>query len=288
MRGGKSKTSSGSGKTGSRGAAGKPTKAVGQRGGRTNQSSSQRKKPVQPMPKFAEDVRLNKYLANAGICSRREADVLIGTGVVTVNGEIITELGFKVKPTDVVRYDGATINPQTKRYVLLNKPKDFVTRADDPLGRRNAYTLVAKSCKEFLFPVDKMGREDMGLILYSNDGDMIKKLSHPRLNISRIYHLVLNKPINPEHLEQLSSGVRFGEDVYKLTAANQVQGKSLREIGVEIRIGRFRMIERMLEKLGYSIDSADRVQFGPLTKKDLPRGFFRHLTEQEVAFLKMM
>jgi 23S rRNA pseudouridine2605 synthase len=290
MRGGKGKQTSGTSKTSNRGgktSATSSSRPSGQRGGKGNQFSGQKRKPSQPMPKFSENIRLNKYLSNSGVCSRREADVLIESGVVSVNGQVVTELGFKVKPGDVVRYDGATISPDTRRYVLLNKPKDFSTQMDDPLAKRNAFTLVQKACKEMIIPIDNMNRQNTGLMLYTNDVDLMKKLVHPRRSLVQIYHISLNHAMSPEKLEEMVSGVRFGEDILKVADAQFVEGKPPREIGVEIRSGKFRTIERILEKLGYEIVSTDRVQYGPLTKKDLPRGFFRHLTEQEIAFLKM-
>lgn len=268
---------------------GKPKRASAtSRTGRAIDPSTNKRKPSgPPMPKFSEDVRLNKYLSNAGICSRREADVLIETGVVTVNGEIITELGYKVKPGDVVKYDGERINTEKKRYVLLNKPKDFVTRLDDPLARKNVMGLVIKACKERIFPLDKMEREATGLLLFTNDSDLTKKLTHPKQNLTRIYHITTDKPFQPEHLEKLVSGVHMDDEMMRVSQASYVDGKTSREIGIEVRTVRTKIIERMIERLGYSIVKIDRVQYGSLTKKDLPRGHYRHLTEQEVAFLKM-
>jgi 23S rRNA pseudouridine2605 synthase len=275
----------------------KPTNRGGGKPKRTNTttrtgraiepSTSKRKPSGPPMPKFSEEVRLNKYLSNAGICSRREADVLIETGVVTVNGEIISELGYKVKPGDVVKYDGERINTEKKRYVLLNKPKDFVTRMDDPLARKNVMGLVIKACKERIFPLDKMDREATGLLLFTNDSDLTKKLTHPKLPLTRIYHITTDKPFQAEHLEKMVSGVHMDDEMMRVTQASYVDGKTSREIGIEVRNIRTKIIERMVERLGYSIIKIDRVQYGSLTKKDLPRGHYRHLTEQEVAFLKM-
>lgn len=289
MRGGKGKPQSGQTKSSNRGgtSSSSSSRPSSQRGGKGNQHSTQKHRAPQAMPKFSEDIRLNKYLSNSGVCSRREADVLIETGVVSVNGTIITELGYKVKPGDVVRYDGETISPDTKRYVLLNKPKDYSTRMDDTMGRKNAFLLVEKACKEMIIPIDKMDRNHTGLILYTNDVDLMKKLVHPGLNLTQIFQISLNKPMSQEHLEAMVAGVRFGEDILRVSDAQHVHGKPPKEIGVEIKKGRFRVVERMLEKLGYEIITTDRVQYGALTKKDLPRGFFRHLTEQEIAYLRM-
>lgn len=242
-----------------------------------------------PLPSFNEDeIRLNKYLSNAGVCSRREADVLIQTGVVSVNGEIVTELGYKIKKGDAVQYDGETINAEIKRYVLLNKPKDFITTMDDPWGRKTVMGLVRKACKERIYPVGRLDRDTTGLLLFTNDGDLAKKLTHPRYEAKKIYQVETNKPVTTEHLEQLRRGIDLDDGRIQCDHAEYVKdGKSAREVGVEIHSGKNRIVRRMFEKLGYEVVKLDRVQFAGLTKKDLPRGFFRHLTEKEVAFLKM-
>lgn len=242
-----------------------------------------------PLPSFNEDaIRLNKYLSNAGVCSRREADVLIQTGVVTVNGTVITELGYKIAPGDAVRYDGETINAETKRYVLLNKPKNFITTMDDPLGRKTVMSLVYKACKERVYPVGRLDRDTTGLLLFTNDGDLAKKLTHPRYEATKIYHVEVNKPVTSEHLEQLRQGIQLEDGQIKCDKAEYVKdGASSREVGVEIHSGKNRIVRRMFEKLGYEVVKLDRVQFASLTKKDLPRGYYRHLTEKEVAYLRM-
>jgi 23S rRNA pseudouridine2605 synthase len=241
-----------------------------------------------PLPSFREDnIRLNKYLSNAGVCSRREADVLIQTGVVSVNGKIVTELGYKIQPGDVVQYDGETINAETKRYVLLNKPKGFITTMDDPRGRKTVMTLVSKACRERIYPVGRLDRETTGLLLFTNDGDMAKKLTHPRYQARKMYHVELHKPVSREDLEKLLNGVDLEDGKTRVDKAEYVEDKSAREVGVELHSGKNRIVRRLFEALGYNVLKLDRVQFASLTKKDLPRGMFRHLTEQEVAFLKM-
>jgi 23S rRNA pseudouridine2605 synthase len=242
-----------------------------------------------PLPSFnEEEIRLNKYLSNAGVCSRREADVLIQTGVVSINGVVVTELGYKVRKGDVVQYDGETINAETKRYVLLNKPKDFITTMDDPWGRKTVMGLVYKACKERIYPVGRLDRDTTGLLLFTNDGDLAKKLTHPRYEAKKIYHVECNRPVTTEHLEELMSGVELDDGIIKCDKAEYVKDShSSREVGVEIHSGKNRVVRRMFEKLGYEVVKLDRVQFAGLTKKDLPRGFYRHLTEKEVAFLKM-
>ncbi len=241
-----------------------------------------------PLPSFNEDeIRLNKYLSNAGVCSRREADVLIQTGVVTVNGEIITELGHKIKLGDVVQYDGETINAETKRYVLLNKPKGFITTMDDPMGRKTVMSLVKKACRERIYPVGRLDKETTGLLLFTNDGDMAKKLTHPRHRASKIYHVELNKPVRVEDLNKLMSGVDLEDGKTVCDLAEFVKDGSNREVGVELHSGKNRIVRRLFDALGYEVVKLDRVQFAGLTKKDLPRGMYRHLSEKEVAFLKM-
>jgi 23S rRNA pseudouridine2605 synthase len=241
-----------------------------------------------PLPSFREDnIRLNKYLSNAGVCSRREADVLIQTGVVSVNGKIVTELGYKIQPGDVVQYDGETINAEKKRYVLLNKPKGFITTMDDPRGRKTVMTLVSKACRERVYPVGRLDRETTGLLLFTNDGDMAKKLTHPRYQARKLYHVELHKPVTREDLEKLLKGIDLEDGKTRVDKAEYVENGSSREIGVELHSGKNRIVRRLFEALGYNVIKLDRVQFAGLTKKDLPRGMFRHLTDQEVAFLKM-
>jgi 23S rRNA pseudouridine2605 synthase len=241
-----------------------------------------------PLPTFNEDaIRLNKYLSNAGICSRREADVLIQTGVVSINGEIITELGYKIKPDDVVRYDGETINAETKRYVLLNKPKGFITTMDDPLGRKTVMGLVRKACRERVYPVGRLDRDTTGLLLFTNDGDMAKKLTHPKHKALKIYHVELSKAVSREHLQQLLKGIDLEDGRTNFDAAEYVKDGNSREVGVELHSGKNRIVRRMFEALNYEVVKLDRVQFAGLNKKDLPRGMYRHLSEKEVSFLKM-
>ncbi len=241
-----------------------------------------------PLPSFREDnIRLNKYLSNAGVCSRREADVLIETGVVSVNGKIVTELGYKINQGDIVQYDGETINAETKRYVLLNKPKGFITTMDDPRGRKTVMSLVSKACRERIYPVGRLDRETTGLLLFTNDGDMAKKLTHPRYQAVKMYHVELNKSVAKEDLEKLLNGVDLEDGKTKVDKVEYVENGTSKEVGVEIHSGKNRIVRRLFEALGYQVIKLDRVQFGGLTKKDLPRGYYRHLTEQEIAYLKM-
>ncbi len=248
----------------------------------------QRVKKGDPMPKFDDDaIRLNKYLSNAGVCSRRDADVMISTGVVSVNDEIITEMGYKVKSTDVVKYDGETINAEIKRYVLLNKPKGFITTMDDPLGRKTVMSLVKKACRERIYPVGRLDKETTGLMLFTNDGDLAKKLTHPQYKATKIYHVELNKRLTTEDLERTLAGMLLEDGRTSFDKAEYVKEGNGKEIGVELHSGKNRIVRRMFENMGYEVLRLDRVQFSGITKKDLPRGMYRHLSEKEVSFLKM-
>lgn len=246
-----------------------------------------RLKKGDPLPKFSEEVRLNKYLANAGISSRREADTLISTGVVTVNDVIVTEMGYKVKPGDVVRYDGATIRSEHKRYVLLNKPKGFITTMDDPMGRKTVMSLVKSACKERVYPVGRLDKETTGLLLFTNDGDLAKKLTHPKYKASKMYHVSLNKKVSGDDLLAMTQGVLLDDGTSRFDKAEYVKDGDAYEVGVELHSGKNRIVRRTFEALGYEVLKLDRVVFAGLTKKDLPRGMYRHLSEKEVAFLKM-
>jgi len=241
-----------------------------------------------PLPSFSDEIRLNKYIANAGICSRREADVLIQSGIVEVNGKIITEMGFKVKPGDQVKYDGGTLKTEKKRYVLLNKPKDFITTMDDPMGRRTVLQLIDNASKERIYPVGRLDRNTTGVLLFTNDGDLTKKLTHPRYEVKKIYHVEVDRPLSVEHLKALHAGVELDDgDFVKVDKAEIIKDTRNREIGVEIHSGKNRVIRRMFEAIGYKVARLDRVKFAGLTKKDLPRGTWRHLTTKEVDFLRM-
>lgn len=232
-------------------------------------------------------VRLNRYVANSGVCSRREADVLIATGVVTVNGKIIVEMGYKVNPTDVVSYGGVPIKNEIKKYLLLNKPKDYITTMDDPEERKTVMELIRNACKERLYPVGRLDRNTTGILLFTNDGDMTSKLTHPKFLVRKIYHVILDKRITSEDFKHIAEGVELSDGLVKPDALEYVgEGKS--ELGVEIHSGRNRIVRRMFEHLGYEVMKLDRVAFAGLTKKDLPRGKFRFLTEKEIDFLKML
>jgi 23S rRNA pseudouridine2605 synthase len=238
---------------------------------------------------FAEQglIRLNRYIANAGICSRREADDLIATGCITVNGKVITELGYKVKATDEVNYSGQRLKTEKHRYVLLNKPKDYITTADDDRGRRTVMELVSGACKERIYPVGRLDRNTTGLLLFTNDGEMTKKLTHPKHRVQKLYHVELDKNLKHDDLLKIQAGVELEDGFIKPDEVSYA-GESKREVGILIHSGRNRIVRRIFEGLGYDVLRLDRIMFAGLTKKDLPRGHWRHLTEKEIAFLKMV
>jgi 23S rRNA pseudouridine2605 synthase len=196
-------------------------------------------------------------------------------------------MGLKVSPTDEVKYDGGTIAAQKKQYVLLNKPKGFVTSMDDPFGRKNAMTLVVKACKENVFPIGRLAKDTTGLVLFTNDSDLEKKLMHPKHRAAQLFHVALNRKMKPEHLAALTNGVLLEDGTIKFSKAEFVSETDSREIGIELNSGKNQIVQRALETLGYAVVKMDRVSFSGLTKKDLPRGNYRHLSEKEVGFLKM-
>ncbi len=262
-------------------------KAVSDRDKRKYIDYKQKLKKGDPMPKFSDDsIRLNKYLSNAGVCSRREADLFIANGIVSVNGVVVTEMGYRVKLTDVVKYGDESVSPATKRYVLLNKPKGFITAFEDALGRKTVMSLVKKACKEQVYPVGRMEKEATGLFLFTNDGDMMKKLIHPQYKARKIYHLEVDKPVTREDIEKLKGGIDL-EDGKTFFDNIEYVKENPREVGVELTSGKNSVARRAFESLGYNVHKVDRVMFAGLTKKDLPRGNFRHLSESEINYLKM-
>jgi len=230
-------------------------------------------------------VRLNRYLAQSGICSRREADDLIKAGVVSVNGKIVTEMGTKVYPSDKIHYGGQRLSMEKKRYVLLNKPKDFITTTDDPRDRRTVMNLIATACTERLYPVGRLDRHTTGVLLMTNDGDLAKKLTHPSHGAEKIYHVTLDKSVTKADLVALVEGIELEDGPAQADEAAYVQGATKREVGLKIHMGRNRIVRRMFEHLGYDVLKLDRVVFAGLTKKDVPRGEWRHLSDKEVLFL---
>jgi 23S rRNA pseudouridine2605 synthase len=234
-------------------------------------------------------IRLNKYIANTGICSRREADELIQAGAVSINGKIVTEMGYKVKPGDSVNYGGQTIRQERKVYILLNKPKDYITTADDPQKRKTVLELIKGACKERVYPVGRLDRNTTGLLLLTNDGELTKKLTHPTSGIKKIYHVVTDKSVSKQDIIKLTEGFRLDDGFTKADSAAYVDtADSKKEIGVEMHSGKNRIVRRMIEHLGYKVVKLDRVVFAGLTKKDLPRGRWRFLSEKEIGMLKMI
>jgi 23S rRNA pseudouridine2605 synthase len=241
------------------------------------------------LPNPANDglIRLNRYLAQAGVGSRREADELITTGAVTVNGKVVTELGTKVKPEDIVHFGGQKLNIEQKRYVLLNKPKDTITTTDDPRDRHTVMSLIAKACSERLYPVGRLDRTTTGVLLLTNDGDLAKKLTHPSHGAEKLYHATLDRSLTVEELHKLTEGVHLEDGPAHADEVSFV-GASKREVGLKIHMGRNRVVRRMFEALGAEVVKLDRVMFAGLTKKELQRGHWRHLSEKEVTWLKQM
>lgn len=235
-----------------------------------------------------EKIRLNKYLARAGVCSRREADTFIAAGTVSVNGKVVSEMGFKVSPDDEVRFNGALLRPEKKAYVLLNKPKNFITTTRDERGRRTVMELVAKASKSRLLPVGRLDRNTTGLLLFTNDGDLAKKLTHPKHGVNKLYHVYLNKSLRTADLERIRSGLQLEDGRVQVDEISFIESAKKSEVGLKIHSGRNRIVRRIFEHLGYDVIRLDRVMFAGLTKKDLPRGHWRHLTRQEVINLKMI
>jgi 23S rRNA pseudouridine2605 synthase len=234
-------------------------------------------------------IRLNKYIANAGVCSRREADKLIVSGAVKVNGVVVTELGTKVSAHDKVQYGDQSLKREKLRYVLLNKPKGFITTTDDPRERKTVMSLIAKACKERVYPVGRLDRNTTGLLLFTNDGDLAKKLIHPRHRIKKIYHVVLDKALTKNDMNLILGGIHLEDGLIRVDAIEYIgDGKDKKQLGIELHSGKNRVIRRIFEKLNYNVVRLDRVSFAGLTKKNLPRGEWRLLEEKEISFLKML
>ncbi|MDP3313479.1 pseudouridine synthase [Lutibacter sp.] len=251
--------------------------------------SQTEKSVVKKLNTSTEDgIRLNKYISNSGICSRREADVYIKAGNAMVNGKIMTEMGYMVKPTDEIKFDGSLINPEKKRYVLLNKPKNYITTMEDERGRKTVMDIIANASKERVYPVGRLDRNTTGLLLFTNDGDMAKKLTHPKHKIQKLYHASLDKKLAASDLQKIAEGfVLEGKPVWVDEIA-YITNQSKSEIGIKIHSGRNRIVRRIFENFGYTVVKLDRVIFAGLTKKDLPRGHYRHLTEMELNNLRML
>lgn len=272
----------------------KGRKASGRQGGGFKKNSYARgnapiKKNTEPkQPKDPNSMRLNKYVANSGVCSRRDADIYISAGNITVNGKPITEMGHKVKLTDEVKFDGRLLNPVKKEYVVLNKPKDFSTTIRDEKGRRHVSGLISNASKSKLLPIDKLDKEDTGLLVFTNDGDLTKTLNSPINGLRKIYHIVLDRDLITADLQKIKEGVMVDEKVVRVQDVSYIDNAPKREIGIEIFSSRAKILERLFKHLEYKIVKVDRVVYGGLTKKDLPRGHWRFLTEQEIINFKMI
>jgi 23S rRNA pseudouridine2605 synthase len=234
-----------------------------------------------------EPIRLNKFLANAGVCSRREADEFIQAGVVTVNGEVVTELGTKVLRTDLVKFHDQPVTPEKKVYVLLNKPKDYVTTSDDPQQRKTVMDLVKDACPERIYPVGRLDRNTTGVLLLTNDGDLASKLTHPKFLKKKIYHVYLDHNLTAHDMQQIAEGITLEDGDIKADAIEYASETDKKQVGIEIHSGKNRIVRRIFESLGYKVTKLDRVQFAGLTKKNVRRGDWRYLTEEEVDRLRM-
>lgn len=232
-------------------------------------------------------IRLNRYIANAGLCSRREADTFIATGCVTVNGNIISEMGYQVKPGDEVSFNGKIINSERKVYLLLNKPKGYVTTVEDPHAEKTVMDLIKNACPERIYPVGRLDRNTTGLLLFTNDGDLTKRLTHPKYERKKIYHVFLDKKVTTAHLQEIVDGVTLEDGFVAADSVSYVSDEDKKQVGIEIHSGKNKVVRRIFELLGYKVVKLDRVYFCGLTKKNLPRGKWRFLTKDEVSLLKM-
>ncbi|HNW91042.1 MAG TPA: pseudouridine synthase, partial [Bacteroidales bacterium] len=229
-------------------------------------------------------IRLNKFIANAGICSRREADTLIETGVITINGKIITKLGTKVMPGDVVKFNNQTLSGEQNQYLLLNKPKGYITTTDDPQERKTVMEIIKHACKERIYPVGRLDKNTSGLLLFTNDGELTKKLTHPSHLVEKIYQAELDKSLSGTDMQKIVDGLELEDGFIKVDAI--AYGDTKKEIGIELHSGKNRIVRRIFESLGYEVVKLDRVVFAGLTKKDLPRGKYRFLSNEEVNILR--
>jgi 23S rRNA pseudouridine2605 synthase len=244
-------------------------------------------KPISGKREIPQGIRLNKYIANTGVCSRREADTLILSGIIQVNGKTITQLGTRVGPGDVVTRKGKKLEGEKKVYILLNKPKDCVTTVKDTHGRKTVLDLVRGCCPERIYPVGRLDRNTTGVLLLTNDGALAEALTHPSYNRKKVYHIFLNKNLKTDDLDRISNGIELEDGFVRPDSIQYVDAKDKKQVGMEIHSGKNRIVRRIFEHLDYSIEKLDRVYFAGLTKKGVSRGHWRHLTQKEVAALKM-
>lgn len=244
-----------------------------------------KRKSAEELVGSKEAIRLNRFLSISGICSRREADDLIAAGLVEINGKVVTTMGYKVQPTDSVKYNGSLIKAEYKRYLLLNKPKGFITTMDDPRARKTVMDLVGKATKERIYPVGRLDRATTGVLLFTNDGDLAKKLTHPSHGAHKVYHVVLDKPLTKKDFDAITQGLTLEDGPAPVDKLSYLDDRSKREVGIEIHIGRNRIVRRIFAELGYTVEKLDRTNFAGLTKKKLERGQYRFLDAKEVQFL---
>ncbi len=249
--------------------------------------TSGKKGKAAPSKKEPGAMRLNRYIANAGLCSRREADTFIATGCVTINGKIVSEMGYQVLPGESVSFNGKIITAEKKMYVLLNKPKGYVTTSDDPHADKTVMELIANACPERIYPVGRLDKATTGLLLFTNDGDMTKRLTHPKYNRKKIYHVFVDQKVTKNHLQEIVDGITLEDGFVAADSVSYVSEDDKKQVGIEIHSGKNKIVRRIFEHLGYKVEKLDRVYFCGLTKKDLPRGRWRFLTEDEVNVLKM-
>lgn len=274
---------------------GSSSKGIGTFSSSRNMKSVKRKvigsrKKTKEIPKTGHDtelIRLNKYIASTGLCSRREADELIRTGLITVNDKLVTDMGVKVSATDTVKYNGEKIKEERKVYILLNKPKNYITTVEDPHAKNTVLDLVRGACAERIYPVGRLDRNTTGVLLLTNDGEITKRLTHPRFNKMKIYHVQLNKSLHASDLEKIATGMMLEDGFIKADAIQHADPADKSQIGIELHSGRNHIVKRIFEHLGYEVIKLDRVYFAGLTKKNLRRGDWRFLTQKEISMLKM-
>ncbi len=285
--GGSRKATSNKNAKGKTGGFSKPKPAMAKRSQKPKKSTTETTTPVAKPKVKSDDIRLNKYIANSGACSRRDADIYIQSGNVKVNGQVITEMGFQVKPGDIVNFDGATIIPEKKEYVLLNKPKNFTTSVEDDRDMRNVMELIKNATPIKLQPIGRMDKNTTGLLLFTNDTDMIRKFSLPNQKSTKIYQVSLDKNLKFEDLEKISGGITFDEHKLYVDEISYIEEQPKTEVGIKLRTANVKVVRAIFEKFGYNVLKVDRVSFAGLTKKNLPRGNWRFLTEQEIINLRV-
>lgn len=245
-----------------------------------------KRKSAEELTGSSEEVRLNRFLSTAGICNRREADDLIAAGLVEINGKVVTTMGYKVKPTDTVKFNGSLIKSEKKKYLLLNKPKGFITTVNDRHVKKSVNELIGNATREVLYPVGTMDRSMTGVLLFTNDADTAKKLTHPAKGAVQILSVVLDKPLQKGHLAAIAKGVELEDGKAFIEEIKYADENNKREVGIRLQSGKNRLVHRIFQSLGYSIEKIDRVSFAGLTKKSLDRGHYRLLDAKEIGFLK--